>query len=97
MYKIYWNQLRAWTYASWGVVILGYIVGCLLSHFYPEAANSYLVACWIVAFGYTRLVIIFFGCPRCGRRFFMPKGRNPNIFARRCMHCGLPKWASDPA
>jgi hypothetical protein len=36
----------------------------------------------------------FFRCPRCGRCFFI---RFPlsNSFARRCMHCGLPRWAKD--
>jgi len=40
-------------------------------------------------------------CPRCGKPFHATvhagfiRWRNP--FARRCVHCGLPKWAeSDP-
>ena len=30
-------------------------------------------------------------CPRCGRAFFR-RGRTHNSFAKRCMHCALPKW-----
>ena len=45
-----------------------------------------------------------FLCPRCGKPFFRTFDDRPwradwqrNPFARRCMHCGLPKWASrDP-
>lgn len=34
-----------------------------------------------------------FRCPRCGQYFFWrPMVRNP--FARRCLNCGLPKWAA---
>ena len=43
-------------------------------------------------------------CPRCGELFFRKFDDRPwrgawqhNPFARRCMHCGLPKWAAvDP-
>ena len=38
-------------------------------------------------------------CPRCGEPFFYTFDDRPwrmswrrNPFARRCMHCGLPKW-----
>jgi hypothetical protein len=35
-------------------------------------------------------------CPRCHELFFAA-GMVGNAFARRCMHCGLPKWApKDP-
>jgi hypothetical protein len=58
---------------------------------------------WIV------LLITFFyrvhqyhlwSCPRCGRPFHFKQyrlGRISNPFARRCLNCGLPKWAeTDP-
>jgi hypothetical protein len=32
-----------------------------------------------------------FRCPRCGERFFQGHFHR-NGFARRCLHCGLPKW-----
>jgi hypothetical protein len=35
---------------------------------------------------------IFWPCPRCGRPFFLTWS-GCNWFARRCLHCGLPKWA----
>lgn len=38
-----------------------------------------------------------FQCPRCGEHYFYRGsgwGTPTNPFARRCIHCGLPKWAS---
>ena len=55
---------------------------------------------WMVAFavvGYRKWNL---RCPRCGELFFHAFDDRPwrmvwrhNPFARRCMHCGLPKWA----
>jgi hypothetical protein len=40
---------------------------------------------------WTRLAL--FRCPRCGKRFFTTMWyRNP--FARKCVHCGLPKYSN---
>jgi hypothetical protein len=39
---------------------------------------------------------IFWPCPSCGRPFFLTWLGN-NCFARRCLHCGLPKWAPGKA
>ncbi|MBA2685624.1 MAG: hypothetical protein H0U66_14155 [Gemmatimonadaceae bacterium] len=39
---------------------------------------------------------LYWRCPRCHEQFFVKRGRwthNLNIFARYCVHCGLPKWA----
>src|SRR5579859_2425675 len=37
----------------------------------------------------------YWSCPRCGKPFHMRVGRLArwqNVFARRCVNCGLPKW-----
>jgi hypothetical protein len=41
--------------------------------------------------------IIHWSCPRCGNLFHAQYkvGHMANPFARKCIHCGLPKWA-DP-
>ncbi len=59
---------------------------------------------WMVAFAVIGYQRGNFRCPRCGELFFqkfddrswrMSWQHNP--LARRCLHCGLPKWAqSDP-
>ena len=43
--------------------------------------------------------IIHWSCPRCGKLFHAryKVGHMANPFARKCIHCGLPKWVeSDP-
>ena len=43
---------------------------------------------------------VYWSCPRCGMPYHYlvrSYGRWNNPFARRCVHCGLPKWVdSDP-
>lgn len=47
------------------------------------------MACVVVAY----LRLMFWPCPHCGRSFHV-SWWDGNVFARRCVHCGLPKWAS---
>jgi len=49
---------------------------------------------WLVLSLVGWLRLVFWRCPRCGRHFFFNGISNP--FARRCMHCGLPKWSRSP-
>ena len=58
---------------------------------------------WMIAFAVVGYQTGNFRCPRCGELFFLKfeiesggaPGQKP--FARRCLHCGLPKWAGhDP-
>jgi hypothetical protein len=96
MYSKYWRQLRTWTYASWGVLVSGLAVELLISQSRLESISTYFMWFWLIAFGYTRLVVVFFRCPRCEKLFFVVKGRGFNTFTRTCRHCGLQKWAPNP-
>jgi hypothetical protein len=49
---------------------------------------------WMVFFVIAGNALTRFPCPRCGKWFFA-KWWYYNSFARRCVHCGLPKYA-DP-
>jgi ribosomal protein S27AE len=95
MYAERWRELRTWTYASWGVLILLPIGAFLLSFFGFKASFNYFVPCWFVIYAYVNLVITFFRCPRCNKTFFLSKGHFLNRYTRKCMKCGLPKWAHD--
>jgi hypothetical protein len=55
-----------------------------------------LMAWWGVSFFVTALRKGMFLCPRCGQEFFSRDGFG-NTFARKCLHCGLPKWAEPAA
>lgn len=60
-----------------------------------SAAAAVFVVAWFLLLATAWLRLLLWRCPRCGRAFFFAKGyRNP--FARRCMHCGLPKWRRSP-
>jgi hypothetical protein len=51
---------------------------------------------WLAVFAVTGFRHQYFRCPRCGKPFFL--GAWSNVFASRCLHCKLPKWATrDPA
>ncbi|HEY3448200.1 MAG TPA: hypothetical protein VGK67_17725 [Myxococcales bacterium] len=43
----------------------------------------------------TGIRLTVFKCPRCREPFFMSAGFFRNPFAKKCMRCGLPKWATD--
>ena len=62
-----------------------------------------LFAAWVVVllrFFFMSGEYVYWSCPRCGKPFhYLVRwyGRWDNPFARRCVHCGLPKWVySDP-
>src|SRR5438094_10128108 len=52
-----------------------------------------VVGCfWMLIVSYVGNVRMSFPCPRCGKSFFRTKWGHWG-FGRRCLHCGLPKWA----
>lgn len=57
-------------------------------------------AAMVVCCGFAALANFFWfqwwPCPRCGEAFFV-RGWPPHWpVVRRCLHCGLPKWAAGP-
>jgi predicted RNA-binding Zn-ribbon protein involved in translation (DUF1610 family) len=50
---------------------------------------------WFIASVVVSMHWCAFDCPRCGNAFYYRPFRR-NGFARRCMNCGLPKWAPGP-
>ncbi len=105
-----WRRYRNQSRAFWLVFLL-YIPGiaALNRALGPSRDNTTVIA--LAAFA---VLILFaalgyrkFGlrCPRCGEPFFRRFDYRPwrmdwreRPFTRRCLHCGLPKWADrDPA
>ena len=60
----------------------------LFSTFTPAFALAFA---WMAFFVIAGNVFVRFPCPRCGKAFFA-KWWYQNTFARRCVHCGLPKY-----
>jgi hypothetical protein len=107
-YSPAWRRYRRLSRTFW-VLFLSFLPGvAVVSRLpaVPRGGDAVFVAglAWMIAFsaiGYAKWNL---QCPRCGELFFhkfddrawrMSWRHNP--FARRCMHCGLPKWAArDP-
>jgi hypothetical protein len=75
--------------------IAGFLAFLTTKVFNSETAALVVLGSWLVFYGVAGIRFQMFRCPRCGRWFFA-KWWYHNIFARRCVHCGLPKYA-DPS
>lgn len=78
-----------------------FVVMILLSQvFHDEFASNVEIAnrvyfamsgAWGLAWMVAWIRLMSWHCPRCDNYYFVGLIRNP--FARRCLHCGLKKWA----
>jgi len=105
-YSAAWRDLRRRRRFVW-IACLGYVPGVAILIFIVGAPLSYLTGIkldyfvfgiagtWMVAVMSTSVWAGTFRCPRCHRWFFA-KWWYSNSFARKCVHCGLPKWATGP-
>jgi hypothetical protein len=95
-----WSEYRKWRNISW-LAFVGYMpvvfgVGVLSMRLFDTFTPAFVLAFALMVF----MVIVGniclrFPCPRCGKEFFA-KWWYYNGFARRCVHCGLAKYA-DPS
>ena len=85
--------------AMWiGIVPIMAICGKLLLYLYPGVGKQYLflvsligIAVFVSATEYR----FSFRCPRCHQRFFRVNWWTEfDLSARKCMHCGLPRYGS---
>jgi hypothetical protein len=97
-----WDEYRRRRNAFWLALLLfplWFAAGVIIEHVlagYGCKAPSGLaflavamppMACLVV----THLRRMLWPCPQCGRSFHVAWWYG-NAFARRCVHCGLPKW-----
>jgi hypothetical protein len=91
-----YKKRQLWFYVIWlggtaVLLILAYPMRTLLD----SVAPLYILAVGqILAFIVASLRLTHFKCPRCHEWFFTNLIHNP--FARRCVHCNLPKWQLNP-
>ena len=75
-----------------GFLAIALLVG-LLSKLSPDDVVFYILGLtWMIAFIVVAIRLQFFKCPRCHHKFFGSAGYS-NPLARKCLHCGLPKWS----
>jgi len=97
-----YKKRQWWFYVLWlgGWAVL-IITAVLLILAYPLTIPLDSVALFYIllggqvcAFFIASLRLTRFKCPRCHEWFFTNLIHNP--FARRCVHCKLPKWQLNP-
>ncbi|KAF0219529.1 MAG: hypothetical protein FD174_1989 [Geobacteraceae bacterium] len=76
---------------SLGVIVLGFIPVVYLLYLLEldEWLFMSLGVAWVCLGVVIELVIGFSRCPAC-RGYFHVRGMTGNIFARKCMNCGVP-------
>jgi hypothetical protein len=98
-YAAAWADLR-WRIRLFWIVFLTYLPGvALITWLWPNLFEGlgFIVAIpWMIAFIIAGFYRHSFGCPRCGKWFFSTDWwQNP--FSRKCLHCGLQRWAKPDA
>jgi|ERR1035441_1744215 hypothetical protein len=92
-----WGGFRRVRNIVW-LAFLGYVPIVAFIAFVSVRLFSTLTPAFIAAFAWMGFFLIAgnlfirFPCPRCGKPFFS-KWWYYNSFARRCVHCGLKKYA----
>ena len=98
-YQAWQDYSRVWRRSLFLIIVLFYCVNFVLlwivGTMFPMAPKWVLPIC--LALGTAPAVIVSqapiqWPCPRCGKPFHKTKWGYSG-FARRCMHCRLPKWA----
>src|ERR1700747_3573322 len=89
-----YRRRRLWFLVVWlggfaVVVTLFYSFGAVI---HSELPFYVIVGSWGLGFLVSSLRLSYFRCPRCRKWFFLRPFLSHNLFARRCVHCRLPKW-----
>jgi hypothetical protein len=105
-YSEQWHELKRRRRISWLIFLGGIpcviVLTALAAIFVGSTGlppnwidRAFFVAGAAWAFGFVAAgnYEIAFLCPHCGKRFFSTWWYF-NGFARRCVHCGLPKWSN---
>jgi len=100
-YEAKWNEYRR-RRRLFFAIFLSYVPGVwlvaipVMYWFGSETPVYFIAGAWMIAFAVAGSRVSMFPCPRCGKWFFATWYFH-NPLARRCVHCGLPKWATRDA
>jgi hypothetical protein len=78
-------RLLRWT-------LLGGIPAAGAAAYLWSVVSLVVLIAWVAAVAVVATYAEMSPCPRCSKAFFRA-GAFHNLFAKSCMHCGLPKWA----
>jgi len=80
-----------------GFVPVMFPVGVVIEKVFRTAVPAFILAgIWMVAMVVVGFLLSSWRCPRCNKWFAATWWSNHGFFARKCVHCGLPKYASGP-
>jgi hypothetical protein len=93
-----WRTYRTWRILLWagflGYMPFVWVVATALGG--SEAVGAGAAMTWMAAWAVCIIRVGFFRCPGCGHRFHVvasfPWWSNP--WSRRCVNCGLKRWAA---
>src|ERR1700748_3668543 len=92
------NQYRFWSSASLVSVLLlvPAVVAIRLFTNYSLGREYWWIGpvIWMAIVWFVGYRALCFECPRCGKPFFRTKW-SYSTWAKKCRHCGLPKWHED--
>ena len=84
-------------FAFLGYVPLVFVIAVAAEHLFQSSTPGFVVGFgWMAFFLVTSIRCQSFKCPRC-RKWSFAKWWYHNSLARKCVHCGLPKYASPVA
>jgi Zn ribbon nucleic-acid-binding protein len=92
---IFWLWFLGYVPAVAAIVVMLFFVIYLigLPRSWIDPAFYIIAGAWMVAILLASYRAMAFLCPRCHQPFFRTWWYY-NSFARKCVHCGLPKWAN---
>jgi hypothetical protein len=73
-----------------GAMFIAYVFSWAFHTLIPGFVAAFV---WIAAFLVTGIRLQLWPCPRCGEWFSATSSYNKSFLARKCVHCGLPKFA----
>lgn len=90
-----YKRLRNQSFALWFAYIPAvYVFTMLVSKAFGTFLPSFVFAgVWMLVMVTNGVRLSFWRCPRCGKWFSAYWWYNRGFLARRCVHCGLPKYA----
>ncbi len=96
-YTATWNTFRRRRRWANGALVGFFAMWMIAFFFNTSILQPFALAIGMIlmpVFLVNQMRLNFFRCPRCGHLFFITF-LLANSFARRCVHCGLPKWAKN--
>jgi len=99
-YKEDWNEYRRrrnavlalWLAYVPAVFLVAYLCDLTIHSYTPAFA---VAIAWMAASLIANYRVSAWPCPRCGKPFSSSFWRHYGLLARKCVHCGLPKYAED--